>query len=253
MIRHWTAGPESGPVVVLSHGATGDHGMFEFQVPALVDAGYRVVTWDIRGHGESKPIGEFSIPVVADDLVALLDEVNAERAVLVGQSMGGNVVQEVLFTRPERVRAAVIIGSACNTGPLSWWERAQLSMAGPMLRMYPYASLRKSIVKRSATTDHARADFTRAVSLVSKDEFFPIWLATAKCLHPERDYRIDVPLLLTRGEHDKLGNFAKAMPVWAKRDGARYEVIPNAGHLAQQDNPDAFNRVLLEFLATIPA
>jgi pimeloyl-ACP methyl ester carboxylesterase len=88
---------------------------------------------------------------------------------------------------------------------------------------------------------------------VSKAEFFPIWMATATCLHPEPNYRIEAPLLLTRGEHDKLGNFAKAMPIWAKRDGARYEIIPDAGHLAQQDNPDYFNKVLLEFLAAIPA
>jgi pimeloyl-ACP methyl ester carboxylesterase len=247
-LHYWTDGPQDGPPIVLTHGATADHGMFEFQVPVLAATGYRVVTWDVRGHGVSKPMGEFSVARAAEDLLGLLDELAIADAILVGQSMGGNITQEVLFNRPERVRAAVLIGSACNTGPLSWWERAQLRVAGPLLRAWPYRSLKKSIVKRSAVTARTREYLARSTGLVAKDEFFPIWVGTATCLHPERDYRIDVPLLLTRGEHDKLGNFKKAMPAWAARDHARYVIIPDAGHLAQQDNPEAFNRVLLDFL-----
>ncbi len=162
--------------------------------------------------------------------------------------MGGNIVQEVLFTAPERATAAVIVDSTRSTGPLSWRERALLAMSGPLMRAYPYNSMRKSIIKQSATTDHARADFARAAALVDRAEFFAIWGGTARCLHPEPEYRVGVPLLLVRGDADRLGNIARAMPRWAERDGARYEVIPSAGHLSQQDNPDAFNRVLLEFL-----
>ena len=79
--------------------------------------------------------------------------------------------------------------------------------------------------------------------------FNHIWNALSLCLHYEPDYRIECPLMLAHGEHDNLGNFKKVMPRWVWRDPlARYVVIPQAGHVANQDNPKFFNQLLLDFL-----
>jgi pimeloyl-ACP methyl ester carboxylesterase len=74
--------------------------------------------------------------------------------------------------------------------------------------------------------------------------------AAANSLHEEPNYRIMKPLLLVHGERDNLGNIKKDAPKWAARDPhCHYVVIPDAGHCSNQDNPEFFNRTLLEWLA----
>jgi 3-oxoadipate enol-lactonase len=85
VVPYWSVGDPVAPTVVWTHGATLDHDAFAAQVPVLCDAGYRVVSWDLRGHGESQPMGSsFSFGTAADDLIALLDDLGAAGAVLVG-------------------------------------------------------------------------------------------------------------------------------------------------------------------------
>ena len=67
-------------------------------------------------------------------------------------------------------------------------------------------------------------------------------------MHYEPDYRITQPMLIIRGEHDQLGNIAKDAPKWAVRDNTALVVIPDAGHVSNQDNPTFFNRIVREFL-----
>lgn len=100
-IHYWTVGEPGGPTVVLTHGATLDHGTYAGQVPALRDAGYRIITWAPRGHGLSQPMRErFSVDCTTEDLAVLLEEAGVDRAVLVGQSFGGLVAQELYRGRP---------------------------------------------------------------------------------------------------------------------------------------------------------
>src|SRR6185369_15782715 len=100
-------------------GATLDHRSFDEQVK-LLESDYRVLNWDVRGHGLSQPLGgAFSLKDCADDLLAILDEAGYQQAVFVGLSMGGNITQELVFAQPERVTALVLLDCACNTLHLS--------------------------------------------------------------------------------------------------------------------------------------
>ena len=78
--------------------------MFDTQVDPLLEAGYRVMTMDLRGHGVSKPIGLVPVQVadVAEDVLALVEEVAADRFVVVGQSLGAYVAQDQADARAER-------------------------------------------------------------------------------------------------------------------------------------------------------
>lgn len=224
--------------------------MFGKQVPTVASAGCRALTWDIRGHGISKPIGEdFSVPAVAEDLLAMLDLLGHETAVLAGQSFGGYVVQEIAFRRPERVEALVLIGSTSVTETFSRWEMLALKLSPLVFRLWPYGDLKKRIAKATAIEPEVRSYARDAADRLSKDEFVTVWNAVADCLHEEPDYHLQHPLLLTHGDHDRTGNVAKVAPAWAEREpGCRYEVIPDAGHNANQDHLAFFNRILLEFL-----
>jgi 3-oxoadipate enol-lactonase len=249
-IHYWLTGPEEDRLVAFTPGATMDHHMFDPQVAAVVGAGYRALTWDPRGHGLSKPIGDdFSVGAASEDLLAILDRLGTTEAFLVGQSLGGNVAQELVFRHPERVTALVVIGCTCNTILPSKLGLLALKASPLAFRLWPYGDLKR----RTAMAVSARPDVQRyareAIARVSRKEFLTIWDAAAHTLHKEPGYRVERPLLITHGETDRLGNISKIAPDWAARDpNSRYVVVPDAGHNANQDNPAFFDRLLLEFL-----
>jgi 3-oxoadipate enol-lactonase len=98
----------SGPVIVLSHGFLMDHEMFTLQVGAL-GGEFRVITWDERGHGQTPAGGPFTYWDSAADVLALLDHLKIERAVLGGMSQGGFLSLRAALIAPERVKGLVLI------------------------------------------------------------------------------------------------------------------------------------------------
>lgn len=249
-IHYWVCGPEDAPLVAFTHGASMDHRMFSSQVEPVVAAGYRVLTWDVRGHGYSKPIGRnFTVRAIAEDLSEIIDERGYEEATLVGQSFGGYVSQEFAFRYPNRVTALVVVGNTDITERPPRLEYVALRLSPYLFRLWPDGHLRKLIAKNTAQTTAVQKYAYNATCQLSKSEFVTVWKAVATCLHTAPDYRIPVPLLLTHGEGDKTGTIVRDSPSWADREPhARYEIVPDAGHNANQDNPSFFNSVLLEFL-----
>ena len=245
-IHYWDAG--SGPAIVLTHGAGADHHMFDEQVPYLVGEGYRVITWDLRGHGSSRPAGATITPDrLVEDLLALLVHLGLDRPVLLGQSLGGNLGQEFV-RRGHPVAGLVIIGSAWNTEPLGWMSRQLLRTAGPALRLIPASRLPKFMADASAVTPAARHNLERSFSILTTAQFVEVWNATTAFLRADADYRTPVPLLLIRGSDDRTGNIASAMPRWAAAEGVAEHVIAGAGHVANADDPATVNAVLGEWL-----
>lgn len=214
-IHYWVAGPDDGPLVACTHGASMDHRMFDPQVPPLIAEGYRVLTWDVRGHGQSKPIGEaFTVSTVAEDLRALIDHLGHETAILIGQSFGGYVSQELTFRYPEYVEALIVIGATDITTLPSRLERAGLTLSPYVFKVWPDDHLRKLIAEYTAVTPEVQQYAAEATHQLSKQEFVTVWKAVATCLHEEPGYRIQQPFLLTHGEHDETGIIAKAAPAW---------------------------------------
>lgn len=249
-VRYWLTGPEGAPLLLFTHGAGADHRMFEAQGDAFKKV-YRILVWDVPGHGQSRPLsGDFTIRRVVADLIALLDQVGETKAILVGQSMGGNIAQEARFLHPERVAGLVLIGCTCNTAHLSPLDKLTLRLTPALLRLYPYERLRRDSARLSAVQPDVQQYLYESLGRLTPAQFASIFLATVGCLHEEPDYRIGCPMLLVHGEQDGTGNIRQIAPAWAAREPhCRYGVIPDAGHLANQDNPAFFNDVLNQFLA----
>lgn len=249
-LHYWLGGVEGRPLVVFTHGACVDHRSFDAALQAVAQT-YRVLTWDVRGHGLSRPVGEpFSIPLAVDDLLAILDELGVQQAVLVGHSNGTYIAQELAFRRPERVQALVIADGTCITWPRGGMDKLILRASGPLMALFPEDTLKKFglpyFSARKAVQDYAYECFSK----LPKSEFIAIWNGVSTCLHDEPGYQIRQPMLLVHGDKDQTGDILKIAPRWAAASrNCQYTVIPNALHMAMMDNPEFFNRVLMDFLA----
>jgi pimeloyl-ACP methyl ester carboxylesterase len=94
-IHYWISGKTGKPLVVFTHGVTIDHREWEVTLP-LVGEQFRILTWDVRGHGLSRP-SRYTLKDAEEDLLAILDSLQVEQAIFVGHSMGGNLHQELVF------------------------------------------------------------------------------------------------------------------------------------------------------------
>lgn len=245
-LHYWVSGPVGRPLVVFTHGGGMDHCMFEAQ-QARIAKEYRVLLWDMHGHGQSQPLGMggiFSPHMVVDDLLAIVDHLGYRQACFVGQSVGSYVSQEVAYCYPERVLALAVIGGYCLTMGIPQFLKSRVQRGADNV---PFAEFKQFL----AATVGIRPE----VKIYAEAVCAPLetWLAMRRAIpgffHEEEDYRLPMPFLLTHGDQDALEELKERTALWARREpNCRYIVIPDAGHNANQDNPAFFNDVLLAFL-----
>jgi pimeloyl-ACP methyl ester carboxylesterase len=251
LIYYWLTGPADGPLIVLTHGAAMDHHMFAAQVEVLAQR-YRVLVWDVRGHGQSRSPGDiFSLQAAVEDLLALLAWLGYEQATLIGHSMGSYIGQEIAFRCPHRVKALVAIDSTCLTLDHPWLIRPVMRLSPFVFRWLPYSLFTWLAARMLSVTVQVGRYIGDVYGQLTKREFLSIWAAAMNCLHAEPNYRIIQPQLITHGQNDRVGFgvIKQQARAWTARDpNAHYVVVPKAGHNAHQENPAYFNKVLLEFL-----
>lgn len=239
----------SGETLVFTHGATMDHGMFSSQVEFFSDR-FRTITWDVPGHGHSRPYRDFTLQNAADDLFAILDQEGIERAHLVGQSMGGYIVQICAFDNPERVATLTTIGSSPIAATyLTRMDRFLLSITPSILRMYPYTYLVSTIASQISVTPAGKQYALDTLRGLTKAEIARIMQMVYEGIAGyTEDIPRQIPVLITYGEKDVTGKVAEYSQNWAEKGNHALMVIPRAAHNANMDNPGFFNQALLEFI-----
>ncbi len=245
-LHYWTGGKPGAPLAVFTHGATIDHHEWDATLP-LVGEDFRLLAWDMRGHGLSRP-ATFDLMEAVADLLAILDRLEIKEATFVGHSLGGNLHQEFAYQHPERVRALAMLDCTWNFMQFSASDRFWLKAAVPIFKLYTHKTLIDQSVSVSATSKESQDLLRKAMQTTSKDEFVRILMSSALSLHYEPEYKIAKPLLLMMGDKEATGNIRKAMPLWAKHEGVELVIIPNAKHAANLDQPEIFHRTLLNFL-----
>ncbi len=246
-LHYWVGGVTNRPLVFLTHGATVDHREWDATVD-VVGERYRIVTWDMRGHGASRP-ARFTVIDAVDDLLALHEELGGQLAAFVGHSLGGNIHQEYVFRHPDRVGAMVCVDSAWNFQRLSWLEALAVRAAKPIFELYPHKLLVAQALSAASELKTAQDVLRPAMTSLTKDEFVEISVAMTECLHYEPGYRVNKPLLLIVGDKDSTGNIRKTMPMWAQVEpDCKLVVVPGVRHSPNLDAPEVFHRELMGFL-----
>jgi pimeloyl-ACP methyl ester carboxylesterase len=259
----WYEETGDGPPLVCLHGGWQNGDSWRPQVDRFADE-YRVVTFDLRGHGRTGATGSrrYSIDLFVDDLERLLAHLEVDRPILCGISLGGMVIQSYLDRHPTGARGAVIGGPVQSMPPVDLPPGVKplvspvpavatmVSTVGPTATFRSLlASIRATTGGRWLTIDSTvRSRAMAALDEVPPDEYRKIFRTLYEFVPPDVSH-VRTPTLVLYGDHE-------APPV--KRQGERiaetvprgtWQEIPDAGHLVNQDNPRAFNAACAEFFA----
>ena len=244
------ADPDNGkPSLLLTNALGTNLAMWEDQLPALREH-FRVIRFDDRGHGGSDiPDTPYTIDRLGRDARGVLDAVGVESAHVVGLSKGGMVAAWLAANKPDYVEKLVICASAPHLPPRDMWEgRARTA------RNEGLPALVDSVIGRwfqeGFRTSHP--EIVARIRDMILDTPAEGYAACCEALG-EMDLREDLsliqaPTLVICADHDASVQPAKAREWVADIDGARMEIIRNAAHLCNVEQPDAFNRTLLDFL-----
>ncbi len=246
----------SGTPVLFIHGYPLSKAMWEPQVKAL-SANFRVITLDLRGHGESDaPMWLYSMDLFADDILALLDHLSIDQVVLAGFSMGGYIAFAFYRRYQNRVKALILADTRPQAdspeGKLNRFKSAQTAYkegAGPIAEAMIPKLLTPQTVQR-------RTEIVQAVRKMITGTPVPGIVGDLMAMAERPDSvtllsEIRCPTLIIVGEQDGLTPPADAKLMAEKIKNAKLEIIPGAGHLSNLEQPDSFNKAVQKFLASL--
>jgi 3-oxoadipate enol-lactonase len=246
-------GPEDAPLLVMANSLGANLHMWDEQVPELRNS-FRVLRYNHRGHeGSEEPPGPYSIDDIGADILALLDELGADRFSFLGLSLGGMAGMWLASEVPERVeRLALCCTTARMTAPEPWEERATT------VRRDGTGSIAASVVERwftPAFREAAPEEVRRAEEMVryTPDEGY------AACCEAIRDMdltgrlgSITAPTLIIAGEEDQATPPDHAALIRDSIPGSELTVLPDAAHLANIEHPSTVTSLLLDHFGPIP-
>lgn len=245
------------PVVFL-HGIGGGARSFAPQVASFASAGYQPIALDMMGYGAREPVGAMSFEALAEDIEFTIAESGLERAVLVGHSMGGMVVQTMLRRRRDDYRAAVLSCTSPAFGnPAGDFQKKFLAdRLEPLDTGYTMADVAPAAMRGMMGPN---ADPAGAALFVEEYAKVPeaTYRAAVQCL-VKFDERanlasINVPVLCLAAEHDRNAPSLVLEKMAAKIPGSRYVCLPGLGHMPNLEAPQAFDAAIFNFLNAVLA
>ncbi len=231
-------GPTDGPAVVLLHHGLGSTAAWRHQIPVLTQAGYRVMAYDRWGYGASDPRPRLDVPHFTQDvldLAALLDALHLPQVALVGHSDGGNVALGFAAAYPQRVVAVVAVAAH--------------------IYVEPKTRLGIEQIHRSYRNDPGFRRGLQRVHHGRGEAVFRLWYTAWTQPHLIRwDARprlrsVTCPVLVVQGDQDEHATPQHARDLADALPQAKLVIVPGGRHMLPQEAPEAFNPLLLDFLA----
>jgi pimeloyl-ACP methyl ester carboxylesterase len=244
----------SGDAIVLLHGLGSCGQDWLLQVPVFAER-FHVITPDLRGHGQTdKPQGGVRVSDLVGDVIGLLDVLDVDRAHIVGLSLGGCVAQELALDVPSRVRSLTLANTFAHLSSDSprhalmlasrlavlglWGLPAQAHFVAARLFPKPeQAGLRKLAAERIAANEPAT--------------YRRLLLAIRAFDVRDRLREIKCPTLVIAGDRDTTVPMKAKQLVASLIPGARLEIVADSGHATPIDQPEVFNRLVLNFVESV--
>jgi 3-oxoadipate enol-lactonase len=238
--------------VTLVTGIANDLTMWDGQLPVLAPR-FKVLRYDLRGHGGTRAsAGEYSIDMLVQDLVELLDAQKIRRTSLVGLGLGGAIAQAFAIRHPERVEKLMPCCCRAQMVPdfAAMWHKLRETVAQNGLESIVEQTVQRWFSEAFKAAHPEVLDSVRAmIRRTTLEGYMGVTAAFLGLAEEARLGEIRAPTLYVSGADDKLGGPPALMAgLAAKVPGARHVSVPNAAHIANIQNPGGFNQVLEEFL-----
>lgn len=248
-------GEPGAETVLLSSGLGGSAGYWGPQVPVLLEAGYRVITYDQRGTGRSRQVlpADYRIEHMADDVIGLLDSEGVSRCHVVGHALGGLVGLQLALDQPARISSLALINAWAAPNPHSarCFEArlALLDHVGPRayveaqpIFLYPASWAAAHAERVQAEVDHAFEHFPGADTMKARIG------ALRRFDVSQRLAELSLPVFVSSALDDVLVPASCSARLSQAIAGSTAHVLPHGGHAHNITAPDAFNESLLAFL-----
>ncbi len=257
---------EGGRPLLLVHGFTADRGEVAGVMPALAERGWHAVAPDLRGHGRSDHPTDaeaYSFEILAADVVALADSLGWDRFTLAGHSMGGAVAQLIALDAPERLTGLVLASTFHGPVPgitmdlveLGRWVVRESGMAGLAQALAARRAENPASIAAFERLQEARPGYAEESRMRLESTSPDMWMALAPRFVDQTDRleqlaRLNVPTTVVVGELDST-MLEDCVRLSETIPGADLTVVPDAGHVPQLENPEAWEAALVRFLESL--
>ena len=238
----------TGPPVIFLHAATGNCESWVHQVPVFMAAGYRCITYDRRGWGRSQPVDTGEQPgYVRDDLHGLADHLSLDRFHLVATAAGGMCALDYALVHPDRVRSLTIANSIGGVQDPDYLE-VQQRLRPPEIQALPVELRELGASYRGTNPEGTQhwLDIERASRQEGALE--PAGQPPQQPINYSRLETMQVPVLVVAGGADLLSPPALMRLLAEHIPSSQFVTVPEAGHAAFWEQPETWNRLVLEFI-----
>jgi 3-oxoadipate enol-lactonase len=239
-----------GKTIVFLHGVGSDISAWKRQLDHFSQR-WRAVAVEYPGYGASDlPAKGLSREEIGRFLFGAMDGLGIAEAHIVGLSMGGVMALEMIRQQPGRLRSLTLANTfARHPNAMTILEGLHRDIS--TMTMFEFAKGRVDLILAPDATEALKQEVIETMARIDKRTYY--WSTTAVWT---ADYRKDLPhirrpVLIAIGEHDLLTPIALSEELAREIPSSKLQVIPDAGHLSNLDNPDVFNRIVSEFILSV--
>ncbi len=244
-------GDPEAPVMMLSNSLASDFTMWESQVPALTEAGYRVLRYDSRGHGQSAaPEGPYTMELLTEDAVALMDVLELDRVCFMGCSKGGMVGQMLATKHGSRLKALVLSATAAHMSPPEVWNERIVTVREKGMEAVADATIDRWFTQAGQERLKDKvAQIRQAVAQTPVEGYCACIAAIRDMDQRESIHAVTTPTLVVVGEHDPSTPVSAAELIHGRIEASELVVLSDCAHFSNVEQAAAFNDACLSFLA----
>jgi len=255
-VSYTDEGPDEAPVIILIHGFPFNKSMWNKQMEVLIE-NFRVIAYDIRGHGNSSSGTEdYSIELFVDDLLGLMDALKIEKAMLCGLSMGGYIALNAVENFPKRFEALILCDTTCSADTPEGTEkrmRTIINIQEKGVEQYANESIKNLFAPESFVTNREKIAVVKEMIMKTSVQSLSktLFASSRRKETCAKLTEIMVPVLIVVGKEDQITPLAAALLMQKKIKGSILNIIEHAGHLSNIENSFEFNDQLLKFVSSV--